>query len=37
MEELAADLGRLARANMAEDVDRFITALKADAIQPMDF
>jgi hypothetical protein len=37
MEELAADLGRLARSNMAEDVDRFISALKADAIHPMDF
>src|SRR5919204_2155683 len=37
MEELAADLGRLARANMADDVDRFVEALKADAIQPMDF
>jgi hypothetical protein len=37
MEELAADLGRLARANMAEDVDRFVAALEADAIQPMDF
>ena len=37
MEELAADLGRLARSNMAEDVDRFISALKADAIPPMDF
>jgi hypothetical protein len=37
MEELAADLGRLARANMAEDVDRFVAALRADAIQPMDF
>jgi hypothetical protein len=37
MEELAADLGRLARSNMAEDVDRFIAAMKADAIQPMDF
>lgn len=37
MEELAADLSRLARANMADDVDRFIAALDADAIQPMDF
>jgi hypothetical protein len=37
MEQLAADLGRLARANMAEDVDRFVAALRADAIQPMDF
>ena len=37
MEELAADLGRLARANMAEDVDRFVAALQANAIQPMDF
>ena len=37
MEELAADLSRLARANMADDVDRFVAALRADAIQPMDF
>jgi hypothetical protein len=37
MEELAADLGRLSRANMADDVDRFVVALNADAIQPMDF
>jgi hypothetical protein len=37
MEELAADLGRLARANMADDVDRFVAALSAGAIQPMDF
>jgi len=36
-EELASDLGRLARANMADDVERFVDALKADAIQPMDF
>jgi hypothetical protein len=37
LEELAADLGRLAQSNMADDVDRFIDALKADAIEPMDF
>jgi hypothetical protein len=37
MEELAADLGRLTRANMADDVDRFVSALNAGGIQPMDF
>jgi hypothetical protein len=37
MEELAADLSRLSRANMADAVDRFAAALAADAIQPMDF
>ncbi|MBX5469588.1 MAG: hypothetical protein IRZ21_06790 [Thermoleophilaceae bacterium] len=37
MEELAADLARLTRANMAEEIDRFVAALEADAILPMDF
>lgn len=34
---LVEDLEQLARANMADDVDRFIAALAADAIVPMDF
>ena len=34
---LTDDLKRLVRANMAEEVDRFTSALRADAIQPMDF
>jgi hypothetical protein len=37
MEELAADLARLTRSNMSEDIDRFVSALDADAILPMDF
>src|SRR4051794_21661691 len=37
MEELAADLARLTRSNMSEDIDRFVSALGADAILPMDF
>ena len=37
MEELAADLARLTRSNMSEDIDRFVAALEADAILPMDF
>jgi len=36
-EVLMRDLKQLARANMAEQVDRFVAALEADAIQPMDF
>ena len=36
-EALIRDLKRLTRANMAEEIDRFVTALDADAIQPMDF
>ena len=34
---LVRDLKRLTRANMADEIDRFVTALEADAIQPMDF
>ncbi len=34
---LVADLRRLGRANMAEDIDRFAAALAADAIRPEDF
>ena len=36
-EALTADLRRLARANMAGEVDRFAAALAADAILPEDF
>ena len=35
--EMLADLKRLAQANMAEEIDRFVTALKADLILPEDF
>ena len=34
---LTADLRRLTRANMAEEIDRFVAALQADAILPEDF
>jgi hypothetical protein len=34
---LSRDYKRLVTANMAEEVERFIQALDADAIQPMDF
>jgi hypothetical protein len=34
---LARDYKRLVRANMAEEVDRFVGALQADAILPDDF
>ena len=36
-EAVVRDLKRLTRANMAEEIDRFVVALEADAIQPMDF
>ena len=35
--EIEADLARLIRANMADYVNRFITALDAGAIEPEDF
>jgi hypothetical protein len=35
--EVMNDLERLARANMADDVDRFAAALWADAVLPVDF
>jgi hypothetical protein len=35
--EMLGDLQRLAQANMAEDVDRFVAALHADLILPEDF
>ena len=34
---LVRDLKELVRANMAEEIDRFVAALEADAIVPMDF
>ena len=34
---LARDYRSLARANMAEEIDRFVAALTADALLPMDF
>jgi hypothetical protein len=34
---LSRDFKRLVTANMAEEIERFIQALDADAIQPMDF
>lgn len=36
-EALVRDLLRLMRANMEDDVERFLTALHADAILPEDF
>ena len=35
--EMLADLQRLTQANMAEDIDRFSSALHADHILPEDF
>jgi hypothetical protein len=37
IEALMDDLRELSRANMAEDVDRFVAALWADAVLPEDF
>ena len=36
-EELLVNLRNFARANMEEDVERFIEAIRLDLIQPMDF
>jgi hypothetical protein len=36
-EHLVRDLKRLTRANMEHEVERFVAALDADAIWPMDF
>ncbi|HEU4702801.1 MAG TPA: hypothetical protein VFS37_09990 [Conexibacter sp.] len=36
-EALVRDLLRLMRANMEDDVERFVAALRADAILPEDF
>ena len=35
--EMLADLKRLTQANMAEEIDRFMSALNADFILPEDF
>ncbi len=35
--DMLADLQRLAQANMADEVDRFIAALDANLILPEDF
>ena len=35
--EMLADLKRLTQANMADEIDRFISALNADFILPEDF
>jgi hypothetical protein len=35
--QLVEELRRLTAEHMREDVDRFLAALEADAIQPMDF
>ena len=37
MDILMEDLKRLARANMADEIDRFVAALEADALLPSDF
>jgi hypothetical protein len=37
VEQLAGDYRRLMRANMAEEIERFIGALHAGAIEPEDF
>ncbi len=34
---LVRDLKRLMQANMADEIDRFVTALRADQVLPMDF
>jgi len=36
-EQLVRDLKRLTRANMEQEVERFVAALDADAVWPMDF
>jgi hypothetical protein len=36
-EALVCDLKRLMHANMEEEIDRFVRALDADHIHPMDF
>ena len=35
--DMLSDLQRLTQANMAEEIDRFLTALQADLILPEDF
>jgi hypothetical protein len=36
-EQLVTDLKRLVRSNMSDEVERFATALQADAVLPEDF
>jgi hypothetical protein len=36
-EQLASDYRRLVRANMGDEIERFVRALEADAILPEDF
>jgi hypothetical protein len=36
-ELLMRDLKRLTRANMEDEIERFVCALESDAIWPMDF
>jgi hypothetical protein len=36
-EALVRDLQRLMRANMEDEIDRFVVALEADQVWPMDF
>jgi len=36
-DSIVRDLRRLSQANMANDVERFATALKAGAVVPFDF
>lgn len=37
LEKMLRDLRRLSRANMADEIDRFVEALNADLILPEDF
>jgi hypothetical protein len=37
LSEMLGDLHRLAQANMADEIDRFVAALEADVILPEDF
>jgi hypothetical protein len=37
LSDMLADLQRLAQANMAEEIDRFVAALHVDVILPEDF
>ncbi len=37
LSEMLGDLHRLAQANMADEIDRFVAALQADVILPEDF
>jgi hypothetical protein len=37
LSDMLADLQRLAQANMADEIDRFVRALEADLVLPEDF